>query len=79
MKRQHFLRAAVAAAIATCLSGAWAQAYPSKPVTMVSAESFVACLDNSKLILALIQFHRNLIASLNCRGNLGDVPPVLHS
>ena len=35
MKRQHFLRAAAAAALATCISGAWAQSYPAKPVTIV--------------------------------------------
>ena len=35
MKRQHFLRAALAAALATGLSPAWAQAYPAKPVTMI--------------------------------------------
>jgi len=35
MNRQLFLRTAVAAVIATCVSGAWAQAYPSKAVTII--------------------------------------------
>jgi tripartite-type tricarboxylate transporter receptor subunit TctC len=35
MKRQHFLRAALAAALAAGITGAWAQAYPAKPVTII--------------------------------------------
>ncbi len=35
MKRPTFLRAALAAALAISLPGAWAQAYPAKPVTIV--------------------------------------------
>ena len=35
MNRQNFLRTAAAVALATCVSGAWAQAYPSKPVTVI--------------------------------------------
>ena len=35
MNRQDFLRTAAAVALATCVSGAWAQAYPSKPVTVI--------------------------------------------
>jgi tripartite-type tricarboxylate transporter receptor subunit TctC len=35
MKRQHFLRAALAAALAAGSTGAWAQAYPARPVTMI--------------------------------------------
>ena len=35
MNRQGFLRTAAALALATCVSGAWAQAYPSKPVTVI--------------------------------------------
>lgn len=35
MNRQTFLRTAAALALATCVSGAWAQAYPSKPVTVI--------------------------------------------
>ena len=35
MKRQHFLRAAAAAVLAAGLGGAWAQPYPSKPVTFI--------------------------------------------
>jgi tripartite-type tricarboxylate transporter receptor subunit TctC len=35
MKRQHFLRTALAVALAAAIPGAWAQAYPSKPVTMI--------------------------------------------
>ena len=35
MNRQGFLRTAAAVALATCVSGAWAQAYPSKPVTVI--------------------------------------------
>jgi hypothetical protein len=35
MKRQQFLRAAAAAALALGLAPAWAQAYPSKPVRVI--------------------------------------------
>jgi tripartite-type tricarboxylate transporter receptor subunit TctC len=35
MKRQHFLRAATAVVLAAGLGGAWAQPYPSKPVTFI--------------------------------------------
>ena len=35
MKRQQFLRTALAAALAAGFTGAFAQAYPSKPVTMI--------------------------------------------
>lgn len=35
MKRQQFLRAAAAAALAFALAPAWAQAYPSKPVRVI--------------------------------------------
>ncbi len=35
MKRQHLLRAALAAVLATVVGGASAQAYPSRPVTMI--------------------------------------------
>ena len=35
MNRQGFLRTAAALALATCVSGAWAQAYPNKPVTVI--------------------------------------------
>jgi tripartite-type tricarboxylate transporter receptor subunit TctC len=35
MNRQHFLRAAAAVALAACVPGAWAQAYPSRTVTVI--------------------------------------------
>jgi tripartite-type tricarboxylate transporter receptor subunit TctC len=35
MKRQQFLRTALAAALVAGISGAWAQAYPNKTVTMI--------------------------------------------
>ena len=35
MKRQHFLRTVLATALAAGITGAWAQAYPTKPVTMI--------------------------------------------
>ena len=35
MKRQQFLRAALAAVLAAGAGGAWADAYPSRPVTMI--------------------------------------------
>ena len=35
MNRKHFLRSALAAALAVSAAGAWAQAYPAKPVTMI--------------------------------------------
>ena len=35
MNRQHFLRAAAAVALAACVPGAWAQAFPSRTVTVI--------------------------------------------
>jgi tripartite-type tricarboxylate transporter receptor subunit TctC len=35
MNRQHFLRAAAAVALAACVPGAWARAYPSRTVTVI--------------------------------------------
>ena len=35
MNRQHFLRATAAVALAACVPGAWAQAYPSRTVTVI--------------------------------------------
>ncbi len=35
MKRQQFLRTALTAVLAAGTAGAWAQAYPTKPVTMI--------------------------------------------